>query len=194
MPTWWRCTNSRHHDLPSEARYGGVSDAAAWGPKLDRRCAGGVSIRVIGTAFAVRLAATTVEVLVTEGRVQVDAPSAGSGAAATVLGAGYKMVVSLSPASSAPQVVAVSQAEIALPPVDRPVVLEFSSTRLCDVVAEFNRRNRVQLLIADPELRPLPIVASFRSNNVEGFVRLLEVTAGVRAERSGDTIILRRAH
>jgi len=36
------------------------------------------------------------------------------------------------------------------------------------------------------------MVASFRSDNVDGFVRLLELTAGVRAERSGDTIRLHK--
>jgi hypothetical protein len=48
-------------------------------------------------------------------------------------------------------------------------------------------------VIADAGLESLPIVMSFRSDNAEGFVRLLELTAGVKAERAGDTLVLRRA-
>ena len=54
---------------------------------------------------------------------------------------------------------------------------------IAEVAAEFNRRNRVQLVVSDPALAGLPIGASFRSDNVEGFVRLLEASFGVRAER-----------
>lgn len=155
--------------------------------------ANGVAIRAVGTAFDVKLDRDEVEVLVTEGQVRVDPPPAGAPPAATLLAAGHRMILSLTRPAPPPQVIEVSTAEMPAPPPDRPVVLEFSSTRLGDVVAEFNRRNRVQLVIADPELRALPIVASFRSDNVEGFVRLLELTAGVRAERADDTITLRRS-
>ena len=47
--------------------------------------------------------------------------------------------------------------------------------------------------IDDEALRTLPIVASIRSDNVDGFVRLLEATSGVRAEHRGGEIILRQA-
>jgi hypothetical protein len=43
-------------------------------------------------------------------------------------------------------------------------------------------------------LAAFPVTTSFRSDNAEGFVRLLEVTAGVQAERRGDTISLRLAN
>ena len=51
-----------------------------------------------------------------------------------------------------------------------------------------------QLVVGDPALVGLPIVASIRSDNVEGFVRLLEATMDVSAERRGDgTMVLRRS-
>ena len=58
------------------------------------------------------------------------------------------------------------------------------------MVAEFNRRageaQGVRLIIADPELESLPIVASVRSDNIEVFVRSLELSGDVRAERRGE--------
>ena len=76
----------------------------------------------------------------------------------------------------------------------QPRLLDFDSAPLAEVVETFNRRNPRRLVIGDDELRALTIVASIRSDNVEGFVRLLEGTMGVRAERtpSGE-IVLRRA-
>ena len=57
-------------------------------------------------------------------------------------------------------------------------------------MAEFNRRNRVQFVLADAELGALPIVASIRSDNVEGFAKFLAAAPGVRIERRGATEIV----
>jgi transmembrane sensor len=169
-------------------------------------CAANVAVRAVGTVFYVRLNKESVDVLVSEGHVQVgkDA-SAGPGARApdrspravpppaAMLAAGETATFPLAPEAPAPPVVPVSQATITHLLGWRPKVLDFSSTPLSDVVAEFNRYNRERVVIADPALGSVPIIASFRSDNVDGFVRMLEVTAGVRAEREGDTITLRRA-
>jgi transmembrane sensor len=72
-------------------------------------------------------------------------------------------------------------------------MLEFDATPLSEVVAAFNQRNAVRLVVADDALRGLPIVATIRSDNLEGFVRLLEATLGVRAERVEPGIITLRA-
>ncbi len=161
--------------------------------------AAGVETRAIGTAFNVRLASGSVEVLVTEGRVQV-APSSPTPAPLPMLGVGEKLTVPLendpnlnsSPAALVP--VAVGAEEIARALAWQPRLLQFSSAPLAEVVAEFNRYNTLQLALADPALAAFPVTTSFRSDNAEGFVRLLEVTAGVQAERRGDTISLRLAN
>ncbi len=152
--------------------------------------AGGVTVRAVGTAFNVRLGPAEVDVLVTEGRVQLDRPAAPLAAPPLVV-AGQRAVVPL--ADHAPVTTAVSRAEIDRLLAWQPKLLEFVSTPLTDVAAEFNRRNRVQLVVADPALAALPIGASFRSDNVDGFVRLLEASFGVRVERTDTTITLRRA-
>jgi transmembrane sensor len=162
--------------------------------------AGGVDVRAVGTAFNVRIAGPRIELLVTEGTVQVARPSgtpAGpTSPVATVvasLSAGHRTAIPVEPAAAAPVVEAVSAEETAHWLEWKPQMLDFESTSLAEVVAVFNRHNRVQLTIGDETLRTLPIVASIRSDNVDGFVRLLEATSGVRAERRDSEIILRRA-
>jgi transmembrane sensor len=156
----------------------------------------GVDVRAVGTAFQVRLATGSVEVFVTEGRVQVAPPRRAPSAAAgngPLVEAGHRAVVSLEETTTPPKIVPVSAEEAAHLLAWQPRLLDFSSAPLERVVAEFNRRNSVELVLADSSLAALPIVASIRSDNVEGLVRFLETNAGIRAERRGsDTILLRR--
>lgn len=161
--------------------------------------AAGVDVRAVGTAFNIHVGDHQVEVLVTEGRVRVDDALKGvsvlaptSSGEAPVLVAGEKVTVGVLPEAPA-AVTRVSSAEVAQLLAWRPDLLEFESTPLAAVVEAFNRRNTVQLVIGDPALRSVPIVASFRADNVDGFVRLLELSAGVHAERRGGFIVLRQA-
>lgn len=161
--------------------------------------AAGVDVRAVGTVFNVRLAESSVEVLVTEGRVRVDDAARGESllqsavpGESAVLSAGQRVSVASLPIATVPAVdVSPAQAEQLLG--WRPVMLEFNSLPLREVVAQFNGRNRTQLLLGDAALAELPIVATFRSDNVEGFVRLLEATANVHAEHGQGTITLRAA-
>jgi transmembrane sensor len=158
--------------------------------------AGGVKVRAVGTAFSVRLDSGSVEVLVTEGRVDVRqeaALPAGAGAAAeaTLVDAGQKATVSRT-GSARPEVTAATPAQIARHLGWQPQLLDFSSAPLALAVAEFNRRNHTQIEIADAELAALPIVASIRSDNVEGFAQFLASAPGVQIERRGDVIVVRR--
>ncbi|MSU53345.1 MAG: DUF4880 domain-containing protein [Opitutaceae bacterium] len=173
--------------------------------------AGGVEVRAVGTAFNVKLAGPNLEVLVTEGtvhvsqqRVVVTASSMASGATAasaptdpTVLAAltaGQRTVIPVAAVIAPPVVMQTSGPEIAQLLDWQPRLLDFDSAPLAEVVETFNRRNPQRLVIGDEELRALTIVASIRSDNVEGFVRLLEGTMGVRTERTtAGEIVLRRA-
>ena len=170
--------------------------------------AGGLDVRAVGTAFNVKLAGPTLEVLVTEGTVHVSqqraaalaapAPAGVTASAVPVilaaLTAGQRTVIPVSPVIAPPVVVPASTLEIAELLEWQPRLLDFESTPLAEVVATFNRRNSLRLVIGDDDLRALPIVASIRSDNVEGFVRLLEGTMGVKADRStAGEIVLRRA-
>lgn len=155
----------------------------------------GVDVRAVGTAFSVRLDATTVEVLVTEGKVGVahvapNVPAQPEGNPLQ-LDAGHRATVSLDTATP-PQVVPVSPQAIAQQLNWQPQLLDFSSAPLAVAIAEFNRRNRVQFILADAQLAALPIVASIRSDNTEGFARFLAAAPGVEIERRGAEIVIRR--
>ena len=174
--------------------------------------AAGVEVRAVGTAFNVKLAGPNLEVLVTEGTVHVSQQtvvvtptSMAAGAAAgsapsaapvvlAALTAGPRTVFPVATVIAPPVIVPASVPEIARLLDWQPRLLDFESTPLAEVVENFNRRNSLRLVLGDDGLRALPIVASIRSDNVEGFVRLLEGTMGVRADRSSTgEIVLRRA-
>jgi transmembrane sensor len=158
----------------------------------------GVDVRAVGTAFNVRLDSNSVEVLVTEGRVQL-APPRPAGSASTLapaapplVVAGQHAVVSLA-APAMPNITRTSAAQLARLQAWQPQLLDFSSTPLVEVIAEFNARNRMQLVLEEPTFASVPIVASIRSDNFDGFVRLLAASTKLRAERRGDYQIVLRA-
>lgn len=162
--------------------------------------AGGVTVRAVGTAFDVRHAEGAVEVLVTEGKVHVERPAPPSESQvpapapmATPLVAGERAVVDTTRPAAAPAVAVVSASDIARALAWQGVRLEFESLPLAEVVAEFNLRNRQQLVIGDAATGRLRVGGSFRADNVDAFVRLLEASFGVIAERRADgSLLLRR--
>lgn len=172
--------------------------------------AGGVEVRAVGTAFNVNLRTRTVEVLVTEGRVAVGAQRPTSNAqhptlnpqqpvdrqvsglgSQVFLDAGERTVVDLA-TSAEPRIESVPAAEMMRVLAWQPRQLEFNDTPLAQVVAEFNASNRVKMVVDDPQLASVPVGASLRSDNVEGFIRLLEASFHVKAERRSDGVIVLR--
>jgi transmembrane sensor len=147
--------------------------------------AGGVEVRAVGTAFNVRLASGEVEVLVTEGRVQVAPRSAQPAVAPPLVVEGQRAVVALT-ADAVPQIEQATANHLARVRAWQPQLLDFSSTPLAEVIAELNRRNRIQLVLEDDASAAVPIVASIRSDNLDGFVALVTAAAGLEAERRGD--------
>ncbi len=170
--------------------------------------AGGVAVRAVGTAFNVRLRETAVEVLVTEGKVQVnDSVKGGNLLGVDAAGAPSLLVqgeMAVIPASAVAEIQEANRATPAVVALVAPVEvqralawqerrLEFEARPLGEVVAEFNRYNRTKLVIADPRLGAQKFSGSFRAEGYEPFVRLLEQSFGVAAVREGDDIVLRRA-
>ena len=103
-------------------------------------------------------------------------------------------MVSLAPQPEPPQIATLTPREIERVLAWQHRLLNFSAAPLSEVVAEFNRHNRVQLVLIDPELAAMRIDASFRSDNIDGFLRLLEMGFGARIEYRGDSeILLRKA-
>lgn len=157
--------------------------------------AGTVAVRAIGTAFNVRRAPDVVDVLVTEGQVQVElprGPASPAPAAATALRAGQQATVDATPSRSPPVVTTLTPAQIEQALAWQGVRLVFDDLPLAAVIAEFNLRNRQQLLIVDPRIAGLRVAGSFRADNVEAFSRLLEASFGVAVERRADGALLLR--
>lgn len=183
--------------------------------------AGGIDVRAVGTAFNVRVDSAAVEVLVTEGTVQVGSgvepvrqaargdaelaggprpgdpglPVNGSPPPETaILTARQRAVLALSDRAGPPQIATLTRGEIERVLAWQHRLLDFTAAPLAEIVVEFNRRNVTQLVLLDPELAAVRISASFRSDNIAGFVHLLEAGFGVRADRRGEAeIVLRKS-
>ncbi|HEY0968368.1 MAG TPA: FecR domain-containing protein [Opitutaceae bacterium] len=167
--------------------------------------AAGIDVRAVGTAFNLRYVGVGLDVLVTEGTVRlerqlavadpvgVDTALVGAPSLLTELSAGQRTVVSAVLSPKAPVIEAAPAALVEQLLEWKPVLLDFDSEPLSEVVAVFNQRSPVRLEIVDNAVADLPIVASIRSDNVEGFVRLLEATVHLRSERAADGRILLRS-
>lgn len=164
--------------------------------------AGGVAVRAVGTAFAVKLGSESVDVLVTEGRVAVEEAGGGwpllaapnpATPEAPVLQARQRVTVPREPAKSVVVAEAVAAPEIEQRLAWRGPRLELSGTPVAAAVAILNRENRLQIALADPEVAALRLSGLFRADNAETFVRILEDNYGIRAERRGEREVVLRA-
>lgn len=158
--------------------------------------AAGTTVRAVGTEFSVRLREARetqggqqgVEVLVKEGRVAID-PPAQTLERATVLPPSVSMLSageSVTITAKRLHVERVADAEVSKKLDWTEGRLWFERQRLADVVAEFNRYNRRQMVIADPAIADLRIGGGFEATDPESFIAALEKTLGVRAFPSND--------
>lgn len=167
---------------------------------------GGVAVRAVGTAFSVHLQSEKVAVLVTEGKVAVQAQTLSSTEIELgknpsdnelQLEGGYRVAVSRVGAGAAgappPAIESLSAEVIEKALAWRNRLLEFNDVLLAEVVAELNRYNRHQLVIVDNTLAQQRFGGRFRPDAYEAVVSLLEADFGVSAEkREGETLLRRR--
>lgn len=137
-------------------------------------------VRAVGTAFSVRLGdQKQVDVIVTEGRVAIDPPD-------DSLDAKLPQAVALPTLSTltAGETVTVKARhlnvkKIASDDMTRKLAwtqgrLWFDRVTLADAVLEFNRYNRRQLVIDDPQIATLHIGGTFDATDLESFVSALQ--------------------
>ncbi|HUR57335.1 MAG TPA: FecR domain-containing protein [Opitutaceae bacterium] len=157
--------------------------------------AGAIAVRAVGTAFAVRYDASGVDVLVTEGKVAVEPRATGPGRseAATFVSAGGRLII---PADAVGQglrpAVTVGAAEIARSLAWRGRRIEFSETPLAAVLNLFNQKNALQLEAEDVATGQREVSGVFWADDAETFVRLVETGLDLRAERTGNRVVLRQ--
>ncbi|MGH8016916.1 MAG: FecR family protein [Opitutaceae bacterium] len=159
----------------------------------------GVDVQAVGTAFGVSINSDNIKVLVTEGQVRVGPAGTEELAGPVfresppVVDAGELATVPRGARNIPVTIEAVSGDEIEEMLAWQPRALEFTGAPLPEVVAAFNQHNSVQATVADPRLETLRLTVSFRSDNVEGFIRLLEAAFEVKVERTNEGIFLRSA-
>ncbi|ESQ91205.1 hypothetical protein ABAC460_06485 [Asticcacaulis sp. AC460] len=146
--------------------------------------AGDIRVRAVGTAFSVRRHDGGADVLVTEG--VVEAWSIKDPSRRVTLTAGAEAFV---PAQDAIQSTHhPEEVERKLAWRDRQVML--NSTALSEAVAEFNRYNDREIIIADPALRSAELVGGFQVDQPESFVRAVQVALDVPVSIGEDRIII----
>jgi transmembrane sensor len=151
----------------------------------------GIAVQAVGTEFNVHLGADAVDVIVTEGTVTLlDDAAPGAGAPPTIT-AGQRAVVPLAKAER-PVVTTPLPEELSRRLAWQPRLLTFNDEPLPVILGEFNRHNPVMLRLEDASLQELRLSMRFRSDNVQGFLRLLESEFRVRAQaQSNGEIVLR---
>ncbi|MDB6095568.1 MAG: anti-FecI sigma factor, FecR [Verrucomicrobia bacterium] len=165
--------------------------------------ANGVAVRAVGTAFNIRLRqGSAVEVLVTEGKVQVNDLAQGGSLLpksptleVPVLSAGERVTVTahVVPENTAPAVVAVPKDEVTRELAWESKQLRFQLAPLSEIVAEFNRYNRHKLVIDDPVLAAKTYGGAFQADDPERFVRMLNENFQIEAVERGNETVLRLA-
>ena len=160
----------------------------------------GIDVRAVGTAFNVKLGEDSLEVLVTHGRVLMDSAALfessdlGDSTEPIILnpelGAGQRSLVSFVTEKVLPKVEAITEEELDMQLAWKHQVLEFVARPLSEILEEFNHYNTRQISIVDQELLGTEITASFRSYNLDGFVRLLELTCPIKAVVENDESII----
>jgi transmembrane sensor len=156
---------------------------------------GGVGFRAVGTAFSVKLSASEVEMIVTEGRVAIDemARAANKPASAPIVSAGNSAVVDLLRAEAVPVITPMTQVDAGSKLAWRVPRLEFNETPLVEVVELLNRQSGNRLSLASADLGRVEISGALRADNIEPLLQMLEANYGILTVREWDgRIQLRR--
>jgi transmembrane sensor len=161
---------------------------------------GGATVRALGTAFNVRLAGGELDVLVAEGRVEVAPPPQEArpdrGVALaldpTVLSASQRVSLSLHTPNGSGQVATLTRREIQQTLAWQHGLMTFQDQPLAAIVEELNRLNARQITLMDEPIAALRFSGTIRSDNLDGFVRLLETSFGADVtHRDGSEIQVR---
>lgn len=142
-----------------------------------------------GTRFSVQLAIAAVEVLVSEGSVELDA---------------YVDSPRISPVTLTANMMAMAISDLristqALPPIEinrrlawRDGVISFNGDTLASAATQFSRYSRQRIIIDDPIVAQRRVVGLYSANDPAGFAHSVALSLHLDAHRSGDRIYLRR--
>jgi transmembrane sensor len=162
--------------------------------------AGDAVVRAVGTEFEVRLRADRhVDVLVTEGRVEVqpDAPNPESRATVGARAASIPVVriravnagEALSTATTNYPVVTVSPEQLSSELAWRDGAVVFDSEPLAEAIAEIQRYTDSPIIISDPAITTLPVGGRFKTDDLQGFLDGLQAALPVKIRRTADGVV-----
>ena len=153
-------------------------------------------VRDVGTQFEVRLRADrAVEVLVDEGRVQVQERAGSAGSSTPGAGSTVRWVRSLrageqlSIAGPHPVIASLTPGRIADALAWRDGALVFQSEPLSRAVAEVARYTPERIVLADPRVAALRISGRFRTDDVRGFFAALKTALPVRVTQPSPGVV-----
>ncbi len=156
----------------------------------------GIHVKAVGTEFNVRRDSSQFDVIVTEGSVLIEVSNSNEELAAfpanSLLQANYKAVVGLHGTEPTLEVTVLEREEVAHELLWQPKLIHFENATLDVIVGEFNKRNAKQIILNDPSLQSIRLNSVFWSDNIEGFVRLLESTFQIQVHIEGNQIHLSR--
>lgn len=142
----------------------------------------------LGTQFSVRDEAQGVRVAVLQGKVWFDASESQNATQSALLGAGDVAVAHGNAISVTREPAQALETGLSW----RRGLLVFKHTMLADAAAEFNRYNRLKLVIADQAAAKRIIGGTFPANDVEAFARVAKNALGLEIEHhANDTLVLR---
>jgi transmembrane sensor len=141
----------------------------------------------LGTKFLVRDNKRTVQVSLIEGKAQLQSGD-GPNARSVVLAPGDVAIAS----ADALAVNRKSTGVLAEKLGWRHGTIVFDNATLGDAAAEFNRYNRVRLVIKDPGVASIPIAGKFPTNGVDRFADVIEHVFGLHIETKGATKVISR--
>ena len=150
--------------------------------------AGPVSVRAVGTVFTVRALDERVDVIVTEGIVDLVDESLPGGRLLRRVAANQHASV-METRQVEVQSIRADEAERRL--AWRDGMVEFDGETLETAVAEINRHNRRHIVVDDSGLASRPVVGLFRATDPDNFAATVAAALGAQSVNQDDIIHLR---
>jgi transmembrane sensor len=146
--------------------------------------AGKRKVTVLGTKFSVRRNGDEVQVTVVEGKVRVDPVDAPKPTPPAVLTPGQIAIAKGAATLVTPKTVAAAQSELSW----RQGMLVFDQYTVERAAEEFNRYNRRKIIVTSADAANIRIGGTFETDNIDGFVELLQQGYGLKIEKTDDTV------
>lgn len=149
-------------------------------------------VRAVGTAFTVELNQETVEVTVTEGRVELATIAQADEASAVPQETSLALVNSGQSAKFSTfirSIDTISEDEVTRRLAWHKGALIFKGEALEDVIEEASRYTKTKIVISDPEIRSLKVGGYFKTGETRAMLQAIEANFGVSVKWVGTDLV-----